>query len=185
MLLGISGSLAHNSPEDWAKKHVDLGLKSVNFPVNYLAGEETYMAYKKAADEAGLVIAEVGIWRNTLAADETERKIQMNYAIEQLKMADKIHAKCCVNVAGTPHGPRWDGGYKENFSRETWNQTVSMIQEIIDTAQPVNTKFSIESMPWMVPSTPDEYARLIAFSVLYVLGHSSSTNFSTAILFIL
>ena len=36
-----------------------------------------------------------------------------------------------------------------------------MIQEIIDTAQPVNTKFSIESMPWMVPSTPDEYARLI------------------------
>ena len=161
MLLGISGSLAHNSPEDWAKKHVDLGLKSVNFPVNYLAGEETYMAYKKAADEAGLVIAEVGIWRNTLAADETERKIQMNYAIEQLKMADKIHAKCCVNVAGTPHGPRWDGGYKENFSKQTWDEIVSMIQEIIDTAQPINTKFSIESMPWMVPSTPDEYARLI------------------------
>ena len=38
---------------------------------------------------------------------------------------------------------------------------VSMIQQIIDTAQPTHTKFCIESMPWMIPSSPDEYLRLI------------------------
>lgn len=161
MLLGISSCLEHKSPEEWALKHKSLGLKCVNFPVDYLAGEDTYMAYKKAADDAGLQIAEVGVWRNTLAADKEERRKWINYAIEQLRMADRIGSICCVNVVGTPYGPRWDGGYRENFSKELWNMAVKMIQEIIDSAKPVHTKFSIESMPWMIPSSPDEYLHLI------------------------
>ena len=161
MYLGTSSSLAHTTPQDWAAKHKALGLKTVNFPVDYTAGEENYMAYKAAADEAGLTIAEVGIWRNTLAADPAERKKWIDYAVEQLKMADRIGARCCVNVVGTPYGPRWDGGYRENFSEELWIMAVKMIQEIIDRAQPQHTKFSIESMPWMIPSSPDEYVRLM------------------------
>ncbi|MBO7613813.1 MAG: sugar phosphate isomerase/epimerase [Treponema sp.] len=161
MYLGISSSLKHKNPEDWAAKHKALGLKTVNFPVDCTASEEKIMAYKKAADEAGLTIAEVGIWRNTLAADLTERQHWIDYAVEQLKMADRIGARCCVNVVGTPYGPRWDGGYRENFSQEAWTLAVKMIQEIIDRASPQHTKFSIESMPWMIPSSPDEYLRLI------------------------
>jgi UDP-N-acetylmuramoylalanine-D-glutamate ligase len=159
MYLGISSSLAHTTPQDWAAKHKALGLKTVNFPVDYTAGEETYMAYKAAADAAGLTIAEVGVWRNTLAADLTERQKWIDYAVEQLKMADRIGARCCVNVVGTPYGPRWDGGYRENFSEEAWTMAVKIIQEIIDRAAPTRTKFSIESMPWMIPSSPDEYLR--------------------------
>ncbi len=161
MLLGISSRLEHSSPEEWAAKHAALGLKCVNFPVDYLAGEDVYMAYKAAADRAGLVIAEVGVWRNTLAADPAERAKWIDYAVNQLRMADRIGAICCVNVVGTPYGPRWDGGYRENFSPELWTMAVKMIQQIIDTANPQHTKFCIESMPWMIPSSPDEYLRLI------------------------
>lgn len=161
MYLGISSSLEHRSPEDWAAKHKALGLDTVNFPVCCDDGEDVYMAYKKAADQVGLTIAEVGVWRNTLAADPDERKHWIDYAVRQLRMADAIGADCCVNVVGTPYGPRWDGGYRENFSRELWDMAVSMIQQIIDTAQPTHTKFCIESMPWMIPSSPDEYLRLI------------------------
>lgn len=161
MLLGISSRLEHNSPQEWAAKHKAFGLQCVNFPVDYLAGEETYMAYKAEADKAGLVIAEVGVWRNTLAADPAERAKWIDYAIGQLRMADQIGAICCVNVVGTPYGPRWDGGYRENYSEELWQMAVKMIQQIIDTAKPKTTKFCIESMPWMIPSTPDEYLRLI------------------------
>lgn len=162
MILGISSCLQHQSPEQWAAKHKSLGLECVNFPVDYLAGEATYMAYKRAADQAGLVIAEVGVWRNTLAADPAERAHWIDYAIGQLRMAEQIGAICCVNVVGTPYGPRWDGGYRENFSPELWQMAVQMIQQIIDTAQPQHTKYCIESMPWMIPSSPDEYLRLIA-----------------------
>ena len=161
MYLGISSSLEHRSPEEWAAKHKALGLDTVNFPVCCDDGEDVYMAYKKAADQVGLTIAEVGVWRNTLAADPDERKHWIDYAVRQLRMADAIGADCCVNVVGTPYGPRWDGGYRENFSEELWSMAVKMIQEIIDRAAPVNTKFSIESMPWMIPSSPDEYVRLM------------------------
>ena len=161
MYLGISSSLEHGSPQEWAQKHKALGLQTVNFPVSCDDGEETFMAYKQAADEAGLTIAEVGVWRNTLAANPEERKQWIDYAIRQLRMADVIGAACCVNVVGTPYGPRWDGGYRENFSSELWDMAVSMIRQIIDTARPRHTKFCIESMPWMIPSGPDEYLRLI------------------------
>ena len=147
MYLGISSRLEHSSPQDWASKHKALGLKSVNFPVSFTDGEDVFMAYKKAADEAGLSIAEVGVWRNTLAADPQERRRWIDYAIGQLRMADEIGSTCCVNVAGTPYGPRWDGGYRENFSSELWTMAVAMIREIIDTARPKHTKFCIESMP--------------------------------------
>ena len=161
MYLGISSSLAHESPQEWAQKHKALGLQTVNFPVTCDDGEETFIAYKQAADEAGLTIAEVGVWRNTLAADPDERQRWIDYAIRQLRMADAIGAACCVNVVGTPYGPRWDGGYRENFSSELWDMAVAMIRQIIDTARPRHTKFCIESMPWMIPSGPDEYLRLI------------------------
>ena len=161
MYLGISSSLQHTTPEDWAAKHKALGLKAINFPVSYLEGEETYMAYKKAADAAGLSIAEVGIWRNTLAADPAERTKWIDYAIGQLQMAEQIGATCCVNVVGTPYGPRWDGGYRGNFSAELWKDAVKMIRQIIDAVNPRHTKFCIESMPWMIPSSPDECLRLL------------------------
>ena len=106
MYLGTSSPLAHTSPEDWAAKHKALGLKTVVFPVDCTAKEQTISSYKKAADNAGLTIAEVGIWRNTLAADLNERQKWIDYAVEQLKMADRIGARCCVNVVGTPYGSR-------------------------------------------------------------------------------
>ena len=161
MTLGISSPLKHGSPQEWASKHKALGLEAVVFPVDHLAGEEAVMAYKAAADEAGLSIAEVGVWRNTLAADPAERRRWTDYAVAQLRMADAIGAACCVNVVGTPYGPRWDGGYRGNFSQELWQMAVKMIRTIIDAVRPTSTKFCIESMPWMIPSGPDEYVRLI------------------------
>ncbi len=161
MILGLSSSLKHSSAEEWAARMAKLGARAVVFPVDYTAGEEVVASYKAAADKYKLVIAEVGVWRNTLASDLNERTKWIDYAVNQLKMADKIGAKCCVNVVGTPHGLRWDGGYRQNFSKETWDMAVDMIQQIIDRAKPVNTKYTIETMPWMIPTSPDEYLRLM------------------------
>ena len=161
MRLGISSPLQHSTPEEWAARHKSLGLQTVVFPVNCDEGVQTIQAYKSAAVKAGLSIAEVGIWRNTLAADPEERRKWITYAIRQLEMADEIGAACCVNVVGTPYGPRWDGGYRGNFSKELWKMAVTMIREIIDSARPNRTKYCIESMPWMIPDSPDECLRLL------------------------
>lgn len=160
MRLGTSSPLAHSTPEEWAEKQVKLGSRSVNFPLNCDDPEDKIIAYRDAAGAHDLLIAEVGIWRNALAPDSDERRKNMDYCIGQLRLADFLGARCAVNVAGA-FGPRWDGHYKENFSVNAWKETVSMVQEIIDTADVKNTCFTLEPMPWMIPTGPKEYLKLI------------------------
>ena len=160
MRLGTSSPLAHSTPEEWAENQVKLGSRSVNFPLNCDDPEDKIIAYRDAAGAHDLLIAEVGIWRNALAPDSDERRKNMDYCIGQLRLADFLGARCAVNVAGA-FGPRWDGHYKENLSVNAWKETVSMVQEIIDTADVKNTCFTLEPMPWMIPTGPKEYLKLI------------------------
>lgn len=160
MRLGTSSPLDHSSAEDWAANQVKLGCGTVNFPVSSDEPEEKIIAYKNAADKAGLTIAEVGIWRNALSPDPDERRKNVDYSVNQLRMADFIGARCCVNVAGA-FGPIWDGGYRENFSEEARRETVRMVREIIDRADVKHAYFTLEPMPWMIPTGPDDYLKLI------------------------
>lgn len=161
MRLGISTSLYGLTPQQWADKMVDLGCRSVVFPVDHTADKALIDEYVAEAKSHDLLIAEVGVWRNAISEDKSEAAKNMEYSINQLKLADYVGARCCVNVAGAIGGPRWDGGYRENFSKYAFDKTVAMIQEVIDAAKPVNTYFSIESMPWMIPTSPQEYMKLI------------------------
>lgn len=160
MRLGLSTNFNEKSAEKWAKKMVSLGCKSVVFPLNCEAPDDQIDQYVEAARANDLMIAEVGIWRNGLDRRENERKQNVEYSIGQLALADRIGARCAVNVAGSC-GARWDGGYKENFSQEMWDMTVEMAQTVIDAVKPKNTYFTLEPMPWMVPTGPKEYLKLI------------------------
>ncbi|MBO4900362.1 MAG: sugar phosphate isomerase/epimerase [Lachnospiraceae bacterium] len=160
MRLGTSAPLKHDSSDEWAANQIKLGCRAVVFPVQSNEPEKTIIEYKKAAEKAGLMIAEVGIWRNALSADPAERKANMDYCVEQVRLADFLHARCAVNVAGA-FGPVWDGGYKENFSEEAWKKTIAMVREIIDRAGIKNTYFTLEPMPWMIPTGPKDYLKLL------------------------
>ncbi|MCR4648254.1 MAG: sugar phosphate isomerase/epimerase [Lachnospiraceae bacterium] len=160
MRLGTSSPLKHATPEEWAENQVRLGCSAVVFPVSSNEREEKIIAYKEAAEKHGLMIAEVGVWRNALSLNPTERKANRDYCVEQLRLADFLNARCAVNVAGSL-GPVWEGGYKENFSKEAWKLTVEMVQDIIDRADVKNTYFTLEPMPWMIPMGPKEYVRLL------------------------
>lgn len=161
MRLGVSTDLGAKSATEWIEANKDLGLGAVVFPLNAQAENSKIDEYAKAAKEADIVIAEVGIWRNAIDADEKQAKENMQYSIDQLALADRIGARCCVNVVGAYSGSRWDGGVRDNFSKEAWNKSVKMIQTIIDEVKPQNTYLSIEPMPWMIPTCPEEYLRLI------------------------
>ena len=160
MRLGTSSPISHKTAEGWAKHQKELGCGAVVFPVSSSESRDKIDAYKKAADENDLLIAEVGIWCNAISGDPDERKKNLNYSVEQLRLADYIGARCAVNVAGSK-GARWDGYYKENFSEEAFSETVKMVQEVIDRAEIRQTYFTLEPMPWMIPTGPKEYLKLI------------------------
>ncbi len=160
MRLGLSVPITTESPEKWAECQKNLGCKSVVFPLNCHDDDSLIDEYAKAAKANDLTIAEVGIWRSPFSPEKTAAKENFEYCVGQLLLAEKIGARCCVNVAGSSH-ERWDGAYKDNFDKETYKKTVSFIRQLIDEVNPKHTFFTLEPMPWMVPTGPDEYLHLL------------------------
>ncbi len=161
MKLGLSTPLAHESAEEWAKQMNDLGCGAVVFPLDYTADDNAIADYVAAAEKYGLTIAEVGIWRNVFAIDTEERERARAFAQGQLRLADEIGARCCVNIAGTYGGPVWDGGYRSNYTKEYRAEVIAYTQQLLDDIRPTRTECSLEPMPWMVPTGPDDYLALM------------------------
>lgn len=77
-----------------------------------------------------------------------------------MALADQIGARCCVNISGS-RGEQWDGPDPENFSKDTFDLIVQTTREIIDAVNPVRSFFTLETMPWVFPDSPDSYLDLI------------------------
>jgi sugar phosphate isomerase/epimerase len=121
----------------------------------------TIDAYLAAAKTSDIVIAEVGAWSNPLDPDISKAKAALQKCKESLHWAERIGARCCVNITGSRHPEKWDGPHPENFSRETFEMIVQTTREIIDAVRPKRTCYTLETMPWIFPSTADEYVKLI------------------------
>ena len=149
------------NPADWVQAHKDREYGACIFPLSHDAGAEAINAFRRAADDAGLVIAEVGAWSNPLDPNPEKRRAAMNLNINRLRLAETVGARCCVNISGSMHPEIWMAPHKSNLSQETFDQIVKNTREIIDAVNPVRTAYTLETMPWCYPDSLDSYARLI------------------------
>ena len=78
----------------------------------------------------------------------------------EVPLAEELGANCCVNIAGA-RAEKWDGFSPDNYRKDTYALIVDTVREIIDGVNPVHTSYTLEPMPWMVPSSPEEYLQLI------------------------
>ena len=147
-------------PVEWVKAVRSLKYTASYCPVQPGAAPEMIRAFRAEAGKNNILIAEVGVWNNMLDPDETARKEAVRKNIDSLQMADEIGALCCVNISGA-RGEIWDGPYPGNYSNDTFNQIIETVRYIIDQVKPVNTFFTLEPMPYMLPDSPDSYLRLI------------------------
>lgn len=160
MRLGAPLPHTPTDPQEWAAAVKAAGYRAAYCPVRADAGLDTIRAFERAAQEADIVIAEVGVWNNPLATDEAERQKAVAFCKTQLALADEIGARCCVNVAGSL-GPRWDGPYPDDLTPEAFERIVALVREVIDEVKPRRTYYTLEPMPWMYPDSPDSYLELI------------------------
>ncbi len=160
MRLGMNYSFYKNNPEKWMEKLKALNVKSAVFPGSYKTNFRTIDRFREIAEENDVVIAEVGAWCNPMNPDPKARKAAVKYCVEQLKLADYLGASCCVNISGA-NGSDWAGFYPGNYDPDFYQRVVETTREIIETANPKNTKYAIEPMQWMVPTGPDEYLKFI------------------------
>lgn len=148
------------TPEAWVAAAQAKGYRAAYTPVGIEADVATIAAYRRAAHEADIVIAEVGAWSNPLDSDPVKRQAAMEKCIASLRLADALGARCCVNIAGS-RGPRWDGPHPDNLTGETFNLIVRTVQEIIDSVKPTQTVYALETMPWVYPDSTKSYAALV------------------------
>lgn len=154
----VSGDF--KDPQEWIQAVRSKGYSAVYCPVPVETDEVTVKAFEKAARDANIIISEVGAWSNPISNDEKERKEAIKKCKDSLALADLIGAGCCVNISGS-RGEKWDGPHPENLSRETFDMIVQTTREIIDEVKPVRTFFTLETMPWALPDSPDSYLELI------------------------
>ncbi len=149
------------SPEAWIAAVQAHGYRAAYCPLTPDADDATVAAYAGAAHAAGIVIAEVGAWSNPLSPDAATRAAAIDHCTRSLDLAERIGARCCVNIAGS-RGTQWDGPHPENLTDATFALIVDTVRTIIDAVRPVRTRYVLEPMPWMYPDSPDSYLRLLA-----------------------
>jgi sugar phosphate isomerase/epimerase len=146
-----------SDPEAWVAALRGKGYGAAYCPVEEAQDVE---AFRRAAERAGIVIAEVGAWSNPLSRDDAVRREAFNLCCRRLALADAIGARCCVNIAGS-RGAKWDGPCAEDLTAETFDLIVETVRRIIDEVRPTRTFYALEPMPWMYPDSPDGYLELI------------------------
>jgi len=149
-----------DDPVQWVKAVKSLRYSAAVCPVQPGASSDLIRYYSSEAKKNNILISEVGVWNNMLASDSTARETAIKKNIDSLQLADEIGACCCVNISGAK-GEIWDGPYPGNYSKETFEQIVDNVRLIIDQVKPKNTFFSLESMPYMLPDSPDTYLELV------------------------
>ncbi|MCE5344401.1 MAG: sugar phosphate isomerase/epimerase [Eubacteriales bacterium] len=160
MRLGANFGDPFTTEEEWNEKIRDLGVEVLMSAVTADTDEPTVARYIRWVQTTGLEIAEVGVWNNPIADNKAERATAIAKAQKALALADRMGAACCVNISGG-RGKAWDGYDPRNYSKETYDLVVASVREIIDAVKPTHTCYSLEPMPWMYPSSPEEYLQLM------------------------
>ncbi|MBC8137526.1 MAG: sugar phosphate isomerase/epimerase [Fibrella sp.] len=148
------------SPDEWVSAVQRHGYRAAYCPVGLNADDATVTAYVRAAKEANIVIAEVGAWSNPISTDPVVRKAAIAKCQVSLALADRIGALCCVNISGS-RGEKWDGPHPDNLTPETFDMIVETTRLIIDAVQPSRAFYTLETMPWMYPDSPESYLQLL------------------------
>ncbi len=150
----------YREPQDWINAVKAEGYSAAYCPVSVGTDNDTIKAYEKAAKDANIIISEVGAWSNPISSDEQERKDAIKKCKDSLALADLIGAGCCVNITGS-RGKQWDGPDPHNLTRDTFDMIVQVTRQIIDEVKPLRTFYTLETMPWALPDSPDSYLELI------------------------
>jgi sugar phosphate isomerase/epimerase len=103
----------------------------------------------------------VGAWSNPLSTDAETARQAFTKCVDALALADRIQARCCVNISGSRNPKDWDAPHAENLTPATFDLIVETTRKIIDAVKPNHTFFTLEMMPWMYPDSADSCLSLI------------------------
>ena len=149
-------------PNLWVAAVRAVGCTAAHVPLTPEADDRLVAEFHQAAQKNDILLAEVGAWgANPIDPDPAKAKDSIAYCQRHLDLAERTGARCCVNVSGSLDPWSWAGPNPGNFRAETFDAIVQSVREILDAVKPRRTFYTLETMPWIFPSSPDEYLELI------------------------
>ena len=128
----------------------------------YIEDSAKRAEYKQAFAEADIVLAEFGAYGiNILETDAALRQKNIDEICRRLEHADEMGARCCVIHGGTVETGGWGSANPHNISEKSIADTVRIVQGILDSVKPETTKLVMETESYLLPDSPEIYARLI------------------------
>ena len=109
----------------------------------YDTDDATLDAYIQAAADAGIGFAEVGAWSNPIDPDPEKARKAIDHCQKALYRAERLGARCCVNIVGSRNPEKWDGPHPDNFNSETFDLIVQSVREILDAVNPKRTFYCL------------------------------------------
>jgi len=161
MRLGVYLDIPSDDPEEIAHAYVEAGYSAAVCPPVSLDQPERIRALREAFARHDVMLAEIGVWNNMLDPDPAQSADNVEANMRALALADELGVLCCVNIAGSFHPTCWDGPHPRNLSEEAFELTVQNVRRIIDAVKPKQARYTLETMPWVIPDSPDSYLKLI------------------------
>lgn len=161
-MIRIGGPIFTDSedPVELARIHTEMGFSAAYLP--RIKDPARFKDALAAFAQSDIVIAEVGAYSiNILDTDEKLRAKNVDTIKQRLRLAEEIGALCCVIHGGTVQTGGWGAGSAANFSKESFDKTVTTVQAILDDVQPRAAKLVMETESYVLPDGPDEYAALL------------------------
>ncbi|MCL2057793.1 MAG: sugar phosphate isomerase/epimerase [Oscillospiraceae bacterium] len=150
-----------NSIEEIITEHRRIGFGAA-YCTQYISDNSERDEYKAAFKEADILIAEYPAYCiNILDTDPAIKNKNKDEICDRLSKADEMGAICCVMHGGSIETGGWGSACKENLSERSFFETVVTIQSIIDRVKPKTTKLVMETESYLLPDSPEVYARLI------------------------
>jgi sugar phosphate isomerase/epimerase len=163
MRLGAPVFIQTRDPEAFVAEHTRKGYRAAYCPdwINADTDPELCRAFKAALAKHDVVLAEVGIWRNTLSPNPAEAKAAFEHSARRLQTAEELGARCAVNIAGSWCETNWDGPHERHYSEDFFDAAVEAARRVIDAVKPARTKMTFEIMPCQFLDCAAEYLRFL------------------------
>lgn len=144
-----------------AREHRARGLGAAYCPQVSIDDGDRLRDIRNAFDAEGVVLAEVGGWRNMLHPDAAQAKRERQRMADYLAIADEVGALCAITCIGSPGGPGQGSHDAFNFTPAAFDAAVENARWLIDTVQPKRARFVYEIYPFSVADSPENIRRLL------------------------
>ena len=159
-----SHEIDHNvfDPELAARAHQKLGYRAAYAPCIPVSETALINKTKKAFKKHGVVLAELGFWKNLQSLNEYERMQNIDTMCEILASADELGAACAVDTIGSySFGGICDDISGNNFSDDFFVAAVENARYIINHVKPKTAKFTYENFALTALDSLDQMEKMM------------------------